>query len=73
MKYSLSMESFHSMISLAFNFMTHKELVIVPREFHLDETHFFSLFLNTLSCHQKYRDNLFNANKTRVKLLLRLA
>jgi hypothetical protein len=73
MKYSLSMESFHSMISLAFNFMTHKELVIVPREFYLNETHFFSFFLNTLSYYQKYRDNLFNTNKTPVKLLLRLA
>jgi hypothetical protein len=62
------------MVSYAFNFKTQRELVIVPREFHLDETHFFSLFLNTLSCHQKYLcGNLFNANETNVKLPLRLA
>jgi hypothetical protein len=34
---------FHSIVSLVFNFMTHRELVIVPGEFYLDETHFFSL------------------------------
>jgi hypothetical protein len=45
----------------------------MPREFHLDKTHFFSLFLNTLSCHQKYLcDNLFNANKVHMKLPQRL-
>jgi hypothetical protein len=37
---------FHSMVLLTFNFTTHRELVIVLRE------HFFSLFLNTLSCHK---------------------
>lgn len=31
---------FHSMVSHAFTFKNHKELLIVPR----DETHFFSLF-----------------------------
>ena len=46
---------------------------IVPREFHLDETHFFYLFLNTLPCHQNSLcGNLFNANKTHMKLPLRL-
>jgi hypothetical protein len=45
----------------------------VPREFHLDETHFISLFLNTTPCHQKcQRGNLFNANETHMKLSLRL-
>jgi hypothetical protein len=55
--------------------MTHSKLVIVSTEFHLDETCFFSLFLiNTLSCHKKYLcDNLFNVNKTHIKLPLRLA
>jgi hypothetical protein len=38
------------MVSLAFNFMTHKELIIMPKV--LDETHFFSLFLNMLLCHK---------------------
>ena len=62
------------MILKTFNFITHIELVIVSREFHLDETYFFSLFLNTLSCHQKYLcGNLFNANKTDMKLPLTLA
>jgi hypothetical protein len=47
------------------------ELVIVLREFRLDETYFFSLFLNILSCHPKYLcGNLFNINKTHVKLPL---
>jgi len=46
----------------------------VPREFHLDETHFFSLFLNTQSCHRKSQcGNIFNANKTHIKLPLKLA
>jgi hypothetical protein len=40
------------MVLWVFNSKTHRELVIVPREFHLDETYFISLFLNTLSCHQ---------------------
>ena len=41
----------------------------MPREFHLDKTHIFSLFLNTLSCHPKCLcNNLFNVNKTQMKL-----
>jgi len=43
----------------------------VPREFYLDETHFFSLFLNTLPCHPKCLcGSLFNVNKTQMKLPL---
>jgi hypothetical protein len=65
-------EEFYFMISQAFNSKTHRELVIVPREFHLDETHFISLFLNTPPRHQKcQRGNLFNANETHMKLPLR--
>jgi hypothetical protein len=49
--------------------MTNKELVIVLREFHLDETYFFSLFLNTRPYHSKCLcDNLFNVNETQMKL-----
>ena len=52
--------------------MTHKELVIVSREFHLDESHFFSLFLNAMSCHQKCLcDNLFDANETHMKHVIK--
>ena len=52
--------------------MTHKELVIVPREFHSHDTHFFSIFLNALSYHKKCLcDNLFNADETLMKFLLR--
>jgi len=39
------------MVSLAFNFITYRELVIVLREFHSHETH-FSLFLKMLTHHQ---------------------
>ena len=54
--------------------MTQRELVIVSREFYLDKTHFFSLFLNTLPHHQKcICGNLFNANETHMKLTSRLA
>jgi hypothetical protein len=53
--------------------MTHRELVTVPREFHPHETQFFSLFIKTLTCHQKcICDRLLNANETLVKLSLRL-
>jgi hypothetical protein len=46
----------------------------MAREFNLDETYFFSLFLNTLSYHPKCLcGNLFNANETHMKLPLRLA
>jgi len=45
----------------------------VPREFHLDKTHFFSFFLNTMSCYLKcLYGNLFNVNETQMKLPLRL-
>ena len=44
---------FYFIVSYAFNSKTHRELVIVPREFYIDETHFFSLFLNTQPCHKK--------------------
>jgi hypothetical protein len=44
---------FHSRVSYAFNSMTHRELVSVPREFHAHETHFLSLFLKTLPHYQK--------------------
>jgi hypothetical protein len=53
--------------------MTHRELIIVPREFHPHETH-FSLFLKMLLHHQKCLcDTLLNANETLIKLPLRLA
>jgi hypothetical protein len=56
------------MVSKAFNFKTHRELVTMPREF------FSSLLLNTLLCYQKCLcGNLFNTNKTHLKLPLRLA
>ena len=58
---------FHSRVSSAFNFMTHKELVIMSREFY-----FTSLFLNTLSCHRKCLcDNLFDANETHMKHVIK--
>jgi hypothetical protein len=54
--------------------MTHRELVTVPKEFYPYETQFFSLFIKTLSCHQKYIcGSLLNTNETLVKLPLRLA
>jgi hypothetical protein len=42
-------EKFHTihMVSKAFNIMTHRELAIIPREFHHHETIFFSIFLKT--------------------------
>jgi len=61
------------MISKSFNFKTYRDLVTVLREFHLNETHLFSLLLNTLSCHKKYLcNNLFNINETHLKLTLKL-
>jgi len=59
MKRLLSMLWFHRHLIL-----THKELVIVPSEFHLHETQ-YSLFIKTLAYHQKYIcDRLLNANET---------
>ena len=60
---------FHSIVLSAFNLMTHRELVIMPREFYPHKTHFISLFLNKLSC---LCGNLINANETHIKLPLRL-
>jgi hypothetical protein len=58
------------MVSYTFNFMTHRELVIVSREFHLRETH-FSFFLKTLAHYQKHLcGSLLNANNTLIKLSL---
>jgi hypothetical protein len=38
-------------------------------EFHPHETHFISLFINTLSHHQKYlHDSLFNVHVTPLRL-----
>jgi hypothetical protein len=55
------------------NFMTLRDLVIVPREFYPNETHFFSLLLKMLPHHQnRLRGSLLNANKTLMKLPLRL-
>jgi hypothetical protein len=54
--------------------MARSKLVIVPREFHPHETHFFSLFLKMLPRHQKHLcDSLLNANENMMKLPLRLA
>jgi hypothetical protein len=49
--------------------MTHIELLIMPKKFHLVETHFYSILLKMLSCRKKWLcDNLLNANKTYMKL-----
>jgi hypothetical protein len=48
--------------------MTHLELVTEPREFHLHETRLFSLFLKTLSRHQKHLYNiLLNSDETPIE------
>lgn len=45
--------------------MTRREVVVVPNEFHLDEGHFLTLFLNMLSYHQICLcGNLFDTNET---------
>ena len=60
-------EKLYSMISYTFNFITRGQLVI--REFKLT-----SLFLKTLSYHQKHlRGSLLNADETHMKLSLKLA
>lgn len=47
-------------------------MVIVPREFYLCETHFFSLLLKTLSHHQnRLYSSLLNTNETLAKTNLR--
>jgi hypothetical protein len=54
--------------------MTHRDLVIVLREFHPYETHSFPLFIKAMPCHKKcIYDRLLNANETLIKLLLKLA
>jgi hypothetical protein len=46
----------------------------MSREFYPHKTHFFSLFVKTLSCHKKcIRDRLLNTNETLIKFSLRLA
>jgi hypothetical protein len=53
--------------------MTHRELIIVSREFHPHETH-ISHFLKMLLRHKKRLcDTLLNANETLIKLPLILA
>jgi hypothetical protein len=48
--------------------MTHRELIIVLRKFHLYETQ-FSLFLKMLPHHKKrLYDSLLNANETLMKM-----
>jgi len=60
---------FYFMVSLTFNFMTHKELVIVPKEFHPYKT---SLFLKMLPHQKCLCGGLLNANEIMIKLSLRL-
>jgi hypothetical protein len=47
--------------------------IVMSREFLPHETHLFSLFIKTFSCHQKHIcERLLNANETLVELPLKL-
>jgi hypothetical protein len=52
--------------------MTHGELVIMPREFHPHEIHFFSLIKNVVTHQKRLYDSLLNTNETLMKPPLKL-